>query len=548
MGWPTTRGTRAGKQVQRKRAEREWREAGWTLHRPTGWWYAPGEAPEEEEEEEEEDFEEVEVEEPLEAEADDEGDRPQEVRDSDFEDLPSSPLSPTSSAQRALEAALEEARRQTLREALEKEELRRKVSALERQLRAQRLEEEAEQAAELSAPTAEAAARLEPAAPAEVEEAAEAPSIRTQESLTEVEVTVDSSRSRSNLSSDPPLSKWSSAESENLTLAEPLRAVEEEEVDYSPDQIVFESEEEDQLAPKQAARALLVPKAVAAPRRELLTTPKSKSAPKRAASASVQVTPKGKGKRQKGSQAARSASSDQSPRTCNPSSSSRALARGRGEGTSSSSRALNVDFRLERGDVFGDYIPRPWELRTRRRDSSSEEPERTQRRRTEAAQVRQWETDDRRWPLHDRVIGFDFHGTLQVKRGNRWIVPLSHLELIRHLRELQWKVYLISYVGSKKREASTRLDIHEPGLAREIGEEGRDWFLVWRREDKAAKCRELGIDVFLDDSSQVIAALRSVGVTALAINANEEHEDGYRDVASALHIERILYRTPVQDR
>ena len=152
--------------------------------------------------------------------------------------------------------------------------------------------------------------------------------------------------------------------------------------------------------------------------------------------------------------------------------------------------------------------------------------------------------------MQDRVVGFDFHNTLQVKRGNQWIVPVAHLEIIRNLRGLGWRVYLISFVGSRWREESTRSEIESSGLARELGREGRDWFFVRSKQDKAPLCRQLGIQVFLDDSPEVIESLRREGIYTLPINAGTHcvHEDGYHDITLALAVERILCKVPVQDR
>ena len=59
-------------------------------------------------------------------------------------------------------------------------------------------------------------------------------------------------------------------------------------------------------------------------------------------------------------------------------------------------------------------------------------------------------TDDIRWRDRGDVrrIGLDFHGVIQVKhdRGG-WCIPALHLELIRALQDLNWRVLVISWVG-----------------------------------------------------------------------------------------------------
>ena len=107
----------------------------------------------------------------------------------------------------------------------------------------------------------------------------------------------------------------------------------------------------------------------------------------------------------------------------------------------------------------------------------------------------------------------------------------------------------ISWVGSDARELSTREEIYSSGLARELGRELQDWWIVRRKIQKAEVCQLEGIGVFLDDNQENIALLRNAHVYVLPINSSHvQHEDGYRDLSQALSIEGILTQRPVQDR
>ena len=552
MGWPRYRGTRGGKKVQ----EARWRSEGWYQAEDGSWrlWREEEERqPEEYEEhyEEDERFEEI-SEEPVRS---------------------RSPSRQSSNRVNELEAAVEEAQAAAREEAQQKAALAERVRRLEQQLQTL-------------------------TAPAYTVPREDTPSVPSGD-LVEVEVSVDESRhSRegSGQSSGSFHSRWSSDPASEILNLNGLERV-EEEVDYSPGEGVFEAPEAAageeapgaaaEEAPEKAAEEEKAPELAAElPARQVTLkgaqalVPKSKARSPQDHSwlieqvcAEEPTAAKGKSKGKVQARVSAPSSSSAGPDKGKAKGKGKDLkgkdvkgkaSKGKGKGaSSSSSRALdNEDFRVARGDVFGEYHPREFELeRSRRREpstsSETEQPIASRRRlRLEEAardhpQPGRWFTGANRWPLQDRVIGFDYHNVLQVKRGRNWIVPLSHLEIIRNLKRLDWSVFLISYVGTDWRVETTRNEIISSGLARELGEENRHWFLVRDKEEKAPLCRRLGIQVFVDDSPQVIASLRAAPYFIYAIPINTPHtphEDGYHDLAQALAIERILCRASPQDR
>ena len=146
----------------------------------------------------------------------------------------------------------------------------------------------------------------------------------------------------------------------------------------------------------------------------------------------------------------------------------------------------------------------------------------------------------------------DFHGVLQIKRNGRWFVPAQNVEIVKRLIDLGWNPVIISWVGSRKRENSTREEIKSSGLADVVGREGRGFhiFTYGERADKVRRGKELGLTIYVDDSEEVIAeADRTDGCYPIPINGYVKFEEGYFDLAQALAVERILYRiTPERDR
>ncbi len=111
---------------------------------------------------------------------------------------------------------------------------------------------------------------------------------------------------------------------------------------------------------------------------------------------------------------------------------------------------------------------------------------------------------------------------------------------------------MLSWVGSKKREESTREEI-ERSLAGTVGREGRDWFLINPRRHgprsyKAQWCLDHDVGVIVDDSAEVIFACRAAGIYAIPINGAEAHPDGFSNLSQALTVERILAPRRVPDR
>jgi hypothetical protein len=123
-----------------------------------------------------------------------------------------------------------------------------------------------------------------------------------------------------------------------------------------------------------------------------------------------------------------------------------------------------------------------------------------------------YRTDDVRWPNRGDVrrIALDFHGVIQVKadRGG-WYIPALHLELIRALQDLDWRVFVISWVGSNKRRHSTWAEMGEGDLIDVVGAESImivDPYNDGQRRVKAAQCEGNRIGVMVDDSPEVITA------------------------------------------
>lgn len=206
----------------------------------------------------------------------------------------------------------------------------------------------------------------------------------------------------------------------------------------------------------------------------------------------------------------------------------------------------STDFRVAEGRVFGEYVPRDFErAREAPEPATSSRPER-------------WLTDTRQWPVQTRRhICIDYHGVLQIRRSgrvgrgqDRWYVPALHVEILRNLIRLGWAITLISWVGSDRRLASTHQEILDSGIADALGRRDRDWYIIQggQRSDKIDKALQCGCNVVIDDSSEVIEAARRADLYTIPINGGETHPDGYRDLAQALAVERILFRGTAPDR
>ena len=223
-----------------------------------------------------------------------------------------------------------------------------------------------------------------------------------------------------------------------------------------------------------------------------------------------------------------------------------------GKGTSQSSSSKG-DFRVIRGDTFEKpYVPRAFEQRRaeltafeekkaelkarhssvnqeywrkKREESQEEEPDA----RSYAAK---FFTDDIKWPDRGEIrrIALDFHGVIQINRGrNDWYIPAKHLELIRGLQDLSWRVFVISWVGSNHRRNSTWREMEEGGLIDTVGADSIlivDPFNHGQRRVKAAQCTGNRINVMVDDSPEVIEACTEANVIAIAIQGHQSFPPG----------------------
>ena len=237
------------------------------------------------------------------------------------------------------------------------------------------------------------------------------------------------------------------------------------------------------------------------------------------------------------------------------------------EARRSSLQESKEDYRVAEGRVFGEYQPREFELRRAAqlvpREPSVPPPARLVELSTTATKAivpepywrkEKWQTDESRWPVREnRGICLDFHGVLQIKKNGRWLVPAQNVEICQRLIDLGWNPVIISWVGSRKREASTREEIRNSGLEAVVGREGRGFhiFCYGERADKVRRGKEFGLTVYVDDSEEVIAeADNTQGCYGIPINGGSTFPDGYYDLAQALSVERILFRAPAfeQDR
>ena len=229
--------------------------------------------------------------------------------------------------------------------------------------------------------------------------------------------------------------------------------------------------------------------------------------------------------------------------------------------SSKSARELATeDYRVTEGRTFGEYVPRDFERRRAQltpREPEGPPPARLIPAATPKSQPiepywrrEKWTTDTNLWPANEnRGICLDFHGVLQIKRNGRWFVPAQNVEIVKRLIDLGWNPVIISWVGSRKREHSTREEIKSSGLADVVGREGRGFhiFTYGERADKVRRGKELGLTIYVDDSEEVIAeADRTDGCYPIPINGYVKFEEGYFDLAQALAVERILYRAPVE--
>jgi hypothetical protein len=168
-----------------------------------------------------------------------------------------------------------------------------------------------------------------------------------------------------------------------------------------------------------------------------------------------------------------------------------------------------------------------------------------------------YRTDDVRWPNRGDVrrIALDFHGVIQVKadRGG-WYIPALHLELIRGLQDNNWRVFVISWVGSNKRRHSTWAEMGEGGLIDGVGAESImivDPHNDGQRRVKAAQCEGNRIGAMIDDLPEVVTACVEKNIVGIAIRGHQEFPEGievYSNLKQALRLEGILIKRETQDR
>ena len=133
------------------------------------------------------------------------------------------------------------------------------------------------------------------------------------------------------------------------------------------------------------------------------------------------------------------------------------------------------------------------------------------------------------------TIGFDFHNTLQIRTRLRgWHVPAEYLGVLRNLQRTGYRVVVISYVGSRAREASTRVEAEQSGLTEVIGGERHLAFTNTRYKNRAI--RHFDCVCFVDDSPEVAQHLQSEPVCQLRqINTPRvAHNQGYQDIQDAV--------------
>ena len=240
-----------------------------------------------------------------------------------------------------------------------------------------------------------------------------------------------------------------------------------------------------------------------------------------------------------------------------------------GKGTAQSSSSSNVDFRVLRGDTFDKpYVPRDFE---RRRAELNEAHGKTSQaywrlrheETREEADARSYAakylTDHIKWPDRGDVrrIGLDYHGVIQVRASggkNRWHIPAKNLELIRALQDLNWRVFVISWVGSNHRRNETWREMQEGGLIDTVGADSImivDPFNHGPRSAKAAQCEGNRISIMVDDSPEVVQACMERNIIAIAVQGGQafpEDVEAYSNLEQALQVEGILRRRVPQDR
>jgi hypothetical protein len=166
-----------------------------------------------------------------------------------------------------------------------------------------------------------------------------------------------------------------------------------------------------------------------------------------------------------------------------------------------------------------------------------------------------WQRDLRVWPdtAGGTVLAIDFHNVLQIRKGrDHWVVPIAHIELLHALKQRGWIPVVISYVGSDWRYRETQKDIHESGIAREVGQEGSGFIITRDKCGKFGKsgiCKSIGAVAIVDDSAEILEDCRRAGIYTIPINTyHVQHPEGYSNLTQALAVERILYKRALQDR
>jgi hypothetical protein len=128
------------------------------------------------------------------------------------------------------------------------------------------------------------------------------------------------------------------------------------------------------------------------------------------------------------------------------------------------------------------------------------------------------------------------------------------VELIRALQDNNWRVFIISWVGSSWRAQQAWQEMVDAALIDVLGASSimiLDPKNHGERSHKAVTCDGNRINVTVDDSPEVYKACVERNIVCIPIQGGQQFPDevdAYHNLEQALAVEGILYRKRRQDR
>lgn len=129
---------------------------------------------------------------------------------------------------------------------------------------------------------------------------------------------------------------------------------------------------------------------------------------------------------------------------------------------------------------------------------------------------------------YSKKIGIDVGGVLLAKGTHISDAVYSVLVL-----SLNYECYIISYRGKNiDKEQQRRIHLRKLGVDRFIPE--MNWIFTKSREEKGIVCREMGIDIMIDDKEEVMDSIKKYSPVTMCIHFGHSPYTTWEKILSRL--------------